>query len=212
MVLDVDGTLVDTNYQHTVAWARAFARYDVSVPLWRIHRAIGMGGDRLVAEVAGDDVEERCGDELRDAWVEEFDPFLPEVQVLDGAKDFLRFLRREGLKVVLATSGKPQHVSHFLDLLDGRELADDVVTSEDAESSKPAPDLVRSALQEVDGAAAVMIGDSPWDVRSAAELDVPTLCVRTGGFPDAELTDAGARAVFDDLPSLQAAWAEVSAP
>jgi HAD superfamily hydrolase (TIGR01549 family) len=208
-VVDVDGTLVDTNYQHAVAWARAFARYDVFPPLWRIHRAIGMGGDRLVAAVAGDDVEQRCGDDLRDAWIEEFDAFLPEVQVLDGAKEFLGFLREQGLKVVLATSGKPQHVSHFLDLLDGRALADDVVTSEDADSSKPAPDLVRSALELVDGSSAVMVGDSTWDVRSAAELDVQTVCVRTGGFPDADLTEAGALAVHDDLPALQTAWGDL---
>jgi HAD superfamily hydrolase (TIGR01549 family) len=212
-VVDVDGTLVDTNYQHAVAWARAFARYDVFPPLWRIHRAIGMGGDRLVAAVAGDEVEQRCGDDLREAWTAEFDAFLPEVQVLAGAKEFLAFLRRQGLKVVLATSGKPEHVAHFLDLLDGRTLSDDVVTSADAESSKPAPDLVRSALEQVDGSAAVMVGDSTWDVRSAAELGVPTVCVRTGGFPDADLTEAGARAVYDDLPALQAAWGKLfSAP
>jgi HAD superfamily hydrolase (TIGR01549 family) len=205
-VVDVDGTLVDTNYHHAVAWARAFARYDVFPPLWRIHRAIGMGGDRLVAEVAGEEVEQRRGDDLRDAWTEEFDAFLPEIQVLDGAREFLAFLRRQGLKVVLATSGKPDHVAHFLDLLDGRALSDEVVTSQDAESSKPAPDLIHAALERVDGASAVMVGDSTWDVRSAAELDVPTVCVRTGGFPDGDLTGAGARAVYDDLPALQSAW------
>jgi HAD superfamily hydrolase (TIGR01549 family) len=208
-VVDVDGTLVDTNYQHAVAWARAFARYDVFPPLWRIHRAIGMGGDRLVAAVAGDEVEQRCGDDLRDAWIEEFDVFLPGVQVLAGAKDFLAFLREQGLKVVLATSGKPKHVAHFLDLLDGRALSDEVVTSEDADSSKPAPDLVSSALEQVHGSSAVMVGDSTWDVQSAAELGVPTVCVRTGGFPDADLTDAGALAVYDDLPALQAAWGDL---
>lgn len=211
-VVDVDGTLVDTNYHHALAWAKAFGRYDVFPPVWRIHRAVGMGGDRLVAAVAGDEVEERCGDELREAWVEEFDTMIDQVQVLAGAREFLRFLRGEGLKVVLATSGKPKHVAHFLDLLDGRELSDGVVTAEDADSSKPAPDLVQAALEQVGGSSAVMIGDSTWDVRSAAEVDMTTVCVRTGGFPDADLKDAGARAVYDDLAAVQEAWAELSAP
>lgn len=211
-VVDVDGTLVDTNYHHALAWAKAFGRYDVFPPVWRIHRAVGMGGDRLVAAVAGDEVEERCGDELREAWVEEFDTMIDQVQVLAGAPEFLRFLRAEGLKVVLATSGKPKHVAHFLDLLDGRELSDGVVTAEDADSSKPAPDLVQAALEEVGGSSAVMIGDSTWDVRSAAEVDMTTVCVRTGGFPDADLKDAGAQAVYDDLAAVQEAWAELSAP
>ncbi len=140
-VVDVDGTLVDTNYHHTLAWARAFARHDLFPPLWRIHRAIGMGGDRLVAAVSGDDADECVGDAVRDAWVEEFDPFLHEVRVLAGAKDFLIFLRALDLRVVLATSGKPEHVDHYLDILDGRELADAWVTAEDAERSKPAPDM-----------------------------------------------------------------------
>jgi len=211
-VVDVDGTLVDTNYHHALAWARAFGRYDVVVPVWRIHRAVGMGGDRLIAAVAGDEVEERCGDELRDAWVQEFDPMLGEVRVLDGAPEFLRFLRGEGLKVVLATSGKPEHVAHFLDLLDGRELSDGVVTAEDADSSKPAPDLVRAALELVGGSSAVMVGDSAWDVLAAAETDVPTVCVRSGGYAVAELEEAGARRVYDDLAALQAGWTDVTAP
>ena len=210
VVLDVDGTLVDTNYQHALAWSRAFARQDLYPPVWRLHRAIGMGGDRLVAAVAGDDVEQRHGDAVRAAWVEEFDPFLSEVRVLSGATDLLRFLRDSGLTVVLATSGKPEHVDHYLDLLDGRELARTWVTAEDAEESKPAPDIVRLALDQVDAPTAVMVGDTPWDVQAAAALDVPTVCVRTGGFADCELYDAGAVAVLDDLPTLQAEWSRVT--
>ncbi len=210
VVLDVDGTLVDTNYHHALAWSRAFARSDLYPPLWRLHRAIGMGGDRLVAAVAGDDAERSCGDAVRDAWVEEFEPFLHEVRMLTGAQDLLRFLRDAGLTVVLATSGKPEHVDHYLDLLDGRELADAWVTAEDAEQSKPAPDIVRIALDQVDATAAVMVGDTPWDVMAASELEVPTVCVRTGGFASAELYDAGATAVVDDLPTLQAEWSRVT--
>ena len=210
-VVDVDGTLVDTNYHHALAWARAFARHDLYPPLWRVHRAIGIGGDRLVATVAGDEAEQRCGDAVRDAWVEEFDPMLGEVCLLPGAQEFLRFVRGEGLKLVLATSGKPEHVDHYLDLLDGRELADSWVTAEDAERSKPAPDLVSIAMERVDASSAVMVGDTVWDVRAAKELDVPTVCVRTGGFGEDELREAGAIAVVEDLPALQREWARISA-
>jgi phosphoglycolate phosphatase len=112
---------------------------------------------------------------------------------------------------VLATSGKPEHVDHYLDLLDGRELADSWVTAEDAERSKPAPDLVRTALQRVGASSAVMVGDTSWDVQAANELDVPTVCVRTGGFGEAELREAGAIAVVEDLPALQREWPRISA-
>ena len=146
-VVDVDGTLVDTNYHHTLAWARAFARHELFPPTWRIHRAIGMGGDRLVAAVVGDDTEARVGDAVRAAWTEEFDPFLKQVALLPGAAEFLVFLHGEDIRVVLATSGKPEHVDHYLDMLNGRELTDTWVTAEDADRSKPAPDLVQSALR-----------------------------------------------------------------
>ncbi len=209
-VVDVDGTLVDTNYHHTLAWARAFARSDLHPPLWRLHRAIGMGGDRFIAAVAGDEAEERVGDTVRDAWVEEYDPFLDEVRLLEGARDFLGFLRDRGMSVVLATSGKPEHVQRYLDLLGGKQVADTVITAEDAEKSKPAPDLVKAALDAVDVSEAVMIGDSVWDVQAAVALDLRTLCVRSGGFADSELTDAGAAAVVDDLPELQRRWFELT--
>lgn len=206
-VVDVDGTLVDTNYHHALAWARAFARSDLYPPVWRVHRAIGMGGDRLVAEVAGDQAERNHGDVVRDAWTEEFDPLLREVRVLAGARELLGYLREHRVTVVLATSGKPKHVSHYLDLLGGREVAAEVVTAEDADASKPAPDLVSAALNRVDAASAVMVGDSVWDVRAAAAVDVPTVCVRSGGFSVDELRDAGAATVVDDLPAVQRHWA-----
>ena len=93
-IFDVDGTLVDTNYQHALAWYRAFRRHGITRPLWRIHRGIGMGGDTFVPEVAGPDVEERLGDALREAWTEEFDQLIGEVQPFEGARDLLEEVRR----------------------------------------------------------------------------------------------------------------------
>src|SRR3954471_6680624 len=133
-VLDVDGTLVDTNYQHALAWYRAFRALGETYPVWRIHRLIGMGGDRLVAALGGEEVEERIGDEVRDRWVDEFDRLIDEIAPLPGARELLQELRRRGHRVVLASSGKPQHVDYFLDLLKARELAEAWTSSEDVES------------------------------------------------------------------------------
>jgi len=202
-IFDVDGTLVDSNYQHAMAWARAFRRHDIVRPLWRIHRAIGMGGDILVKEVAGEEVEKALGDELRELWVEEFDRLIGEVQPFEGAHDLLEEVKRRGFRLVLASSGKSKHVDAFLDLVQGKQLADAWTTSEDAEHSKPEPDLVRTALDKVEGASGVMVGDSAWDAVAARKLEVPTIAVRTGGFSVDELQDAGAAQVYESLVELR---------
>ena len=202
-IFDVDGTLVDSNYQHALAWFRAFRRYDLTLPLWRLHRGIGMGGDMFVSEIAGKDVEQAHGDGLRQAWAEEFGHFVPEIQPFAGAHDLLQDVKDRGFRLVLASSGTTELVETFLDLIDGKSLADAWTTSEDAEKSKPEPDIVQSALHKVDGDQAVMIGDSPWDVIAAATLGIPTIAVRTGGYSAEELREAGAIAVHDSLLSLR---------
>jgi HAD superfamily hydrolase (TIGR01549 family) len=198
-IFDVDGTLVDTNYQHALAWYRAFREFDILLPIWRLHRAIGMGGDQLVANVAGDEVEEQHGSALREAWVDEFDRMIDEVQPFDGAHDLLKDVKSRGFRLVLASSGKTKHVDRFLDLVDARSIADAWTTSDDVERSKPEPDLVSTALKKVEGASGLMVGDSTWDCVAAAKLDVPSLAVRTGGFSIEELTEAGASRVFESL-------------
>ncbi len=201
-IFDVDGTLVDTNYHHALAWARAFKRYDIVRPLWRIHRGIGMGGDMFVPHLAGEDVEERYGEELRDAWVEEFDKLLGEVQPFEGARELLGEIKGRGFRLVLASSGKTKHVEQFLDMIGGKDIADAWTTSDDAEKSKPEPDIVQTALARVEGAQGVMIGDSVWDCEAAGRIGIPTVAVRTGGFSVAELEEAGATRVFDSLRAL----------
>src|SRR3954453_1735754 len=119
-IFDIDGTLVDTNYQHALAWYRAFLRYDIVRPLWRLHRGIGMGGDTFVPNLAGEEVEEKYGDALRDAWVEEFDQLIGEISPLEGAHELLQEVKDRGFKLVLASSGKKKHVEAFLDLIDGK--------------------------------------------------------------------------------------------
>ena len=148
IIFDVDGTLVDSNYQHALAWYRALRRYRITVPLWQIHRAIGMGGDQLVTHVAGEQAEAEHGDALRKAWAEEFEPMLPEISAFADAVPLLTAVRDRGLTLVLASSGAPQHVQAYLELVDGQRLADDWTTSEDVASTKPAPDLVQAAMKK----------------------------------------------------------------
>ncbi|GGC90654.1 phosphoglycolate phosphatase [Tersicoccus solisilvae] len=202
-IFDVDGTLVDTNYQHALAWYQAFRRFDITLPVWRLHRAIGMGGDQLVPHVAGDDVEQRLGEDLRQAWEEEFDGMIDSVAPFEGARELLAEVKDRGFRLVLASSGKAKHVDRFLDLVGGKDIADAWTTSEDAEASKPAPDLVQVALEKVEGKDAVMIGDSTWDAVAAGRAGIPTIAVRTGGFSAEELTEAGAIAVVESLTDLR---------
>jgi HAD superfamily hydrolase (TIGR01509 family) len=204
-ILDVDGTLVDTNYHHAIAWFRAFRRHDVTVPVWRIHRHIGMGGDQLVAAVAGEEVEDRFGDDIREAESELYRKLIDEAQTMEGSRELIEDLRKAGNVVVLASSAKDWEVDHYLDLLDARGIVADWTTSADVEQTKPEPDLVHAALGKVDGGAgeATLIGDTVWDVEAAKRAGVETLAVLTGGFSEQELRDSGARDVFTSVEELR---------
>ena len=203
-ILDVDGTLVDTNYHHAIAWFRAFRRHDVTVPVWRIHRHIGMGGDQLVGAVAGDDVEDRLGDDIREAEGELYRELIDEVKAMEGSRELIEDLRKAGNAVVLASSAKDWEVEHYLDLLDAREIVDAWTTSADVEQTKPEPDLVHAALEKAPGDGdATLIGDTVWDVEAAKRAGVETLAVLTGGFSEQELRDAGAKDVFTSVEELR---------
>jgi HAD superfamily hydrolase (TIGR01509 family) len=201
-ILDVDGTLVDTNYHHAVAWFRAFRRLDVTLPLYRIHRHIGMGGDQLVAALAGDGFEREHGDDVRSLEGDIYMELIGEVRPLACAGELLVELKQRGHALVLASSAKQHEVDHYLDLLDARELADGWTTSADVERTKPQPDLVAAAVDKAGGGEAVMVGDSTWDCEAAARAGIATVGVLTGGFSDRELQDAGAACVFERLEDL----------
>jgi HAD superfamily hydrolase (TIGR01509 family) len=204
-ILDIDGTLVDTNYQHVIAWSRAFHRYDIVLPLWRIHRHIGMGGDQVVTALCGEDVENALGDDIRGEEGERYMELIGEVHTMEGSRDLIVALKDRGHAVVLASSAKQDEVDAYLDLLDARSLVDGWTTSADVESTKPAPDLVHAALKLVEGrpGPALMVGDTPWDIEAAAKADVKTLAVITGGFATQELQDAGAAGVFESVAELR---------
>ncbi|MFE0403798.1 HAD family hydrolase [Streptomyces nigra] len=204
-VLDVDGTLIDSNYHHALAWYRALRSVGETWPVWRLHRLIGMGGDQLVTALGGEDLERRVGDRVREQQGKEVDGLIEEMAPLPGARDLLLAIKERGHRLVLASSGKERHVDAFLDMLDARDIADDWTSSADVEASKPAPDLLHVALQKVGAppdAPSVMIGDSVWDVEAAKRAGMPALVVRSGGFGDDELRDAGAAALYDTPADL----------
>jgi HAD superfamily hydrolase (TIGR01509 family) len=202
-VLDIDGTLVDTNYQHAIAWYRAFRSHQIVLPLWRIHRHIGMGGDQLVAALTDEETEHKLGDEIRGAETDLYRELIGEVETMPSSRELIAELKRRGHTVILASSAKDWEVEHYLDLLAARQVADGWTTSADVEATKPQPDLVHAALARADQASdAVMVGDTPWDVKAAQGAGVPTIAVRTGGFGVDELTEAGAVQVFESVAEL----------
>jgi phosphoglycolate phosphatase len=203
VVLDVDGTLVDSVYARTIAWKAAFREVGLEVPSHRIHRAIGMGGDRVVAHLTGDSAEQAVGDEVRRRHGEHFERLIPEITATDGAGELLTLLRERGLQVVVASSGEPALTSRLLELVDGGPgLVHRIVWGSPGVRSKPAPDLFHAAVNSVGGTEAVVIGDSVWDTRAAEAAGLPCLAVRTGGFDDAELMANGATAVYENPAEL----------
>ncbi len=198
VLLDIDGTLIDSTYHHAIAWQRAFDSLDLPIPLWRIHRAVGMGGDKLVADVADDAVEEKHGDELRDRWREEYLDLKAEVVPLPGAAELVRALSSQGYQVALASSGDPEFSREAVELLGVTDDIAVLTTSEDVDDSKPEPDLLQETLKRLDRVThAVMVGDTPYDVESARKAGMQCVTLRSGGYGEAELVEAGAALVVD---------------
>ena len=202
-ILDVDGTLVDNNYQHAIAWHRALRQVDILIPVWKVHRAVGIGGDKIVAELAGEDAEAKHGDEAREHESEIFDSMIDEVEGVEGATELVHELKDRGAKVVLASSGSADDIERFIDQLELKDVVDAWTTSDDVDASKPEPDLVHVALDKVGGGPAVMVGDTNWDVAAAKAAGLETIGVLSGGFPEAVLREAGAVAVYESVDELR---------
>lgn len=198
-LLDVDGTLVDSTYGHAIAWWRAMTGAGIEVSIARLHRLIGMGADQLIDEIVGGDRPD-----LEERWSKEFAPFRAEARALPGAKDLVRALHERGVRVVLATSGQPQDVEQFRSVIGADEWIDEVVSSDEVDQSKPAPDLFELAMRRAGATPerSIAIGDTVWDVRAATAAGVSCIAVLTGGIAGCELLDAGAAAVYDDAADL----------
>jgi HAD superfamily hydrolase (TIGR01549 family) len=201
-ILDVDGTLIDNNYQHALAWHHALRRVEITVPVWKLHRAVGVGGDKFIAKVAGDEAEAEHGDAAREHESEIFDGMIDDIAAVEGATEFVRELRDRGLTVVLASSGSAKDIERFIELLEIGDLVE-WTTSDDVDASKPEPDLIEVALEKAGTRDAVMVGDSPYDVEAAKRAGLETIAVLTGGFPEADLREAGAAEIYDSVGELR---------
>ncbi len=204
-LIDIDGTLMDSNLLHVLAWRRAFQRLGRQVEANQILHLIGMGGDQLVPTVLGEDAPEELRERARSLYTEEYtEKGLSEhVEPFRGASDLLVRLRERGVKVVLASSGEQRDIDRYVEELGGREALDGLVSSADVVATKPEPDIFAKALEQVgDGATAVVIGDTVFDVEAAGKLGLPCVCVLTGGIERDVLEDAGAAAVYTDVADV----------
>ncbi|WP_432833198.1 HAD family hydrolase [Dactylosporangium sp. CA-092794] len=204
VLFDVDGTLVDTVYLHAVAWWQALRQHGHDVPAARIHRAIGMGSDMILDELLGAGHDDSADDAIRAAHASLYAVHWPALRRLPGARRLLDACADRGLRVVLATSASRPELEALLRCLDADASLAAVTSADDAERSKPAPDIVEVALRRAGLSAeeVVFVGDSVWDIRSAGRLSIPCIGLTSGGLCAAELLDHGAAGVYADPRDL----------
>ncbi|MDV8000776.1 HAD family hydrolase [Rhodococcus sp. IEGM 1408] len=218
LLLDVDGTLVDSTYVHVSTWHRALAEAGAPVPHVEIHRRIGKDGSTLVSElvkVAGiDDDEERdrVASRAEDLHSEYYADAAGSLRVLPGARELVRGAKEQGWITVLATSAPPSEFAAARELLDIDEFVDAVTTGEDVDTAKPDPTIVAIALERsgVKAEDAVMVGDATWDAIAATKLGIRSVAVRTGGIGDDELREAGFSDIVDDAAAVLAYLGTIS--
>jgi HAD superfamily hydrolase (TIGR01509 family) len=210
VLFDIDGTLVDSAYLHTVAWWQAFREHHHEVPMAAIHWCVGMGGDRLVDALLPADRDKEADAEIMASHAAVFALNWPSLAAFDGAKDLLAQCHAGGLAVALASSARRQDLEASRRTLAADAFIHAATSSNDAKESKPAPDILEAALEavQVPAAEAVYVGDAVWDMKAAAALGIPSIGVTCGGRSAAELLDAGAAEVYsgprDLLDNLQA--------
>ncbi|WP_041832676.1 HAD family hydrolase [Actinoplanes sp. N902-109] len=206
VLFDVDGTLVDTTYLHAVAWWEALRQNGHDVPMAKIHRGIGMGSDKLIEHLLGDDRDADKDDQLSTAHDILYGAWWERLRPLPGAADLLRAIAGHGLAVVLASSAKSEELTQLRRVVDADDVIAAATSSSDAEQSKPEPDILQAALDQsgVDPQHSIFVGDAVWDVKAAAKLDIPCIGLTCGGTSAAELRDAGAVETYEDPADLLA--------
>lgn len=209
VILDVDGTLVDSNDAHARAWVRALKEAGFDVPFARVRPLIGMGGDKLLPEVTGleedDPRAKRIGERRGEIFKKEY---LPTLRAFPKTRELLLRMREEGLRLAVASSAKPDELQPLLELAGAADLIEGASSADEAESSKPDPDVVHAALDRLhmDPAEVVMIGDTPYDVEAASRAGARAIAFRCGGWHDDRLK--GAVAIYDGPADLLARFAE----
>jgi HAD superfamily hydrolase (TIGR01509 family) len=205
VLFDIDGTLLDSNYLHALAWRRAFVELGYNVPTAWVHRHIGQGSDLLLAELLPG-ADEGTLDAARKSHQQHFDALKPELRAFDGARELLAAVAQRGPRVVLASSASAGELPALLEALGGTEHIDVVTSSEDVSDAKPDPEIFQVAMARVgvDPGNAIAIGDTVWDIEAARRAGIGCVGVLTGGISRAELDDAGAVAVYRDAADLLA--------
>lgn len=206
IVLDLDGTLVDTVYHHVVAWQTAFEEVGLRIPAVKIHGAIGLSGERLVGHLAGACAEDAVGDAVRDGHDRHFEAVVRHVGALDGANELLEWLTQQDLRVVVASSGAAEPTEQLLSTLENRSLLHAVVSGSDTTDSKPSPEPVQRAVQAVGGHRAIVVGDAVWDIQAAAAAGHRAVGLLSGGVSRETLLAAGAGHVYDGPRHLVDSW------
>jgi HAD superfamily hydrolase (TIGR01509 family) len=204
VLFDVDGTLIDSNYLHVQAWSEALEAAGRPVDDARIHRAIGMDSAKLLAELLGEEAESDVGEKAKAKHAKRYKKVAPRLRPFAGARDILKALSERGMTVVLATSAPPDELANLRKALDAEDFISLATSADDVETAKPEPDLIKVALDKAGATpqTAMMIGDAVWDGVAAKRARVPFIGVRSGGRSAAELTEAGAIAVYDDVAQL----------
>ncbi|MGW8351681.1 HAD family hydrolase [Streptomyces wedmorensis] len=209
-LFDVDGTLVDSNHLHVVAWWEALRQGGHRVPTHAVHRAIGLPGERLLDHLLGEDHDHDDDDRLSAAHDTLYGTCFERLQAFDRAADLLRALAGDGWRIVLVTSAKDRELTALRRALDADDAVTATATADDVEEGKPAPDPIELALSLVDVGPdrAVFVGDSVWDMKAARRAHVVPIGLLCGGIPSADLTGAGADTVHDDPGDLLAHLAD----
>jgi HAD superfamily hydrolase (TIGR01509 family) len=209
VLFDVDGTLVDTTYLHTVAWWEALRRFEHDVPMAEIHRGIGMGSDKLIDHLLGTDRDKGADEAMSTAHDVLYGAWWERLRPLPGGGDLLRACADRGLAVVLASSAKEAELTILRKVIDAEDAITAATSSSDAEQSKPAPDILEAALEQsgIDPRHAVFVGDAVWDVQACAKAGLRCVGLECGGTSAAELTAAGAVQTFRDPADLLARFA-----
>lgn len=203
VLFDIDGTLVDSNYLHVNAWLRALRAVGHPVDAWRIHRGQGMGSSELLATLLGE-AAEQVGSRAKKQHSEHYQRSSELLRAFDGARELVAAVAQRGAKVVLATSAAPDELEVLRSILDVEDAVAAITAAEDVEAAKPASDLLHVALQRAGVTAdrAVFVGDTVWDVVACGKAGVRCVGVLSGGISAAELTEAGAVAVYEGCPAL----------
>lgn len=198
VIFDVDGTLIDSAYLHTLAWWQAFRQAGFDVPMARIHRLVGVTGKQLVMESLPPDHDPELDREILASHSALFATYWPSLKALDGARELLSRCKDLGLKVVLATSARERDLQELRRALDADDFIDAATSSKDVAKSKPDPEILLAALDTVDVAVedAVFVGDAVWDMMAAHRIGMPSIGVLCGGTGEAELREAGAAEVY----------------